>query len=103
MIQISLYMGHHRPASKTKRHLNGVSLAGQRWPNMECWPGSFVVFQGIRTSIAKKTYNIVIFQGGGDALSPPQDPPMVIVVNDNHFMVYSVKGPIAVNQSYGHS
>ena len=66
-----------------------------------------MIFQGIRTSIAKKTYNFVIFQGGGDALSPPLDPPMVIVVNDNHFMVYlisqSVKGPIAVYQSYGHS
>ena len=26
-----------------------------RWlPNIECWPDSFVIFQGIRTSIAKK-------------------------------------------------
>ena len=27
--------------------------------------GSFVVFQRIRTSIAKKPYSFVIFQGGG--------------------------------------
>ena len=27
-----------------KRHLNGVSLAGRWWPNIECWLGSFVIF-----------------------------------------------------------
>ena len=40
---------------------------------IECWLGSFVIFQGIRTSIAKKPYIFVIFQGGGggpDPLSP---------------------------------
>ena len=26
-----------------KRHLNGVSLVGRWWPNIECWLGSFVV------------------------------------------------------------
>ena len=46
-----------------KRHLNGVSLAGRRWPNMECWLCSFVIFQGIRTSIDKKPFIFVIFQG----------------------------------------
>ena len=40
----------------TKRHLNGVSLACQWWHNIECWLGSFVIFQGIRTNIAKKPY-----------------------------------------------
>ena len=34
------------------------------WPNKECWLGSFVIFQGFRTSIAKKPYIFVIFQGG---------------------------------------
>ena len=43
-----------------KRHLNGVSLADRLWPNIECWLGSFVVFQGIRTSIGKKSYIFVI-------------------------------------------
>ena len=45
-----------------KRHFNGVSLAGRWWPNIECWLGSFVVLQGTRTSIAKKSYIFVIFQ-----------------------------------------
>ena len=42
--------------------------------NIECWLGSFVIFQGIRTSIAKKPYIFVIFQGGPDPLSSPLDP-----------------------------
>ena len=25
---------------------------GPKWPNIECWLGSFVIFQGILTSIA---------------------------------------------------
>ena len=47
-----------------KRHLNGVSLAGRWWPKH--W--MHVIFQWIRTSIAKKPYIFVIFQGG---LCPP--------------------------------
>ena len=40
-----------------KRHLNGVSLVGRWWPNIECCFGSFVVvLQRIRTSFAKKPY-----------------------------------------------
>ena len=53
-----------------KRHLNGVSLACRWWPNIECWPGSFVIFQGIRTGIAKKPSIFVIFQGDPEPLSP---------------------------------
>ena len=48
-----------------KRHLNGVLLAGQLWPNIEFWLGRFVIFQGIQTSIAMKPYIFVIFRGGG--------------------------------------
>ena len=29
-----------------KRHLNGVSLAGRWWPNIECWIGSLVILRG---------------------------------------------------------
>ena len=56
-----------------KRHLNGVLLAGWWWLNIECRLGSFVIFQGIWTSIAKIPYIFVIFQGGGggDRGSPP--------------------------------
>ena len=66
----------------SKFFLNGVSPAGPWWPNIECWLGSFVIFQGIRTSIAKKPYIFVIFQGGGgqDGLSHPLDPPMKLVI-----------------------
>ena len=28
-----------------KRHLNGISLAGRRWPNIECWIGSYVILR----------------------------------------------------------
>ena len=38
---------------------------------MECWLGSFVVLRGIRTSIAKKPFIFVIFQGGPDLPVPP--------------------------------
>ena len=46
---------------------------------IECLLGSFVIFQGIQTSIAKKPFISVIFQGVGglDHLSPPPlDPHM---------------------------
>ena len=39
-----------------------VSLPGQRWPNIECWLGCFVIFQAIRTSIAKKNYVLWFFR-----------------------------------------
>ena len=48
-----------------KRHVNG-----RRWPNIECWLSSFVIFQGIRTSTTKKTFSFVIFQGGGGGPDP---------------------------------
>ena len=54
-----------------KRHLNGVSLAGRWLPNIECWLFSFVIFQGIWTSIAKKPYISVIFQRGSGPPVPP--------------------------------
>ena len=58
------------------RHSNGISLAGRGWPNIECWLSSFVIFQGNRTSIARKPYIFVIFQGGGPGSLPltPLDP-----------------------------
>ena len=38
-------------------HLNDVSLTSKICPNIEFWLGSFVILQGIRTSIAKKIRN----------------------------------------------
>ena len=57
---------------RTKYHQKGTiigppakRLAGRWWLNIECWHGSFVIFQTIRTSFVKKPYILVIFQGGG--------------------------------------
>ena len=61
------------PNSTTKA---GVALAGWWRPNIECWFGSFVIFQGIRTSVAKKPYIFVIFQGGGSEPPAPSPPLM---------------------------
>ena len=62
---------------QAKRHLNGVSLAGRCWPNIECWPGSFVIIQGIQSSVAKKPNIFVYFQGGrAGSPAPLMDPPI---------------------------
>ena len=50
---------------QAKCHFNGVSLACRWWPNIECWLGSFVIVQGIRTNIAKKPFIFCDFQGVG--------------------------------------
>ena len=59
-------------------HLNGVSLANRCRHNIECWLVIFVIFRRIRTSISKKPYIFVIFQGGGGVRTPstPLDPPI---------------------------
>ena len=57
-----------------KRHFNGVSLAGRYRPDIECWLFSFVIFQGIRTSIAKEPYICMIVQASG----PPAPSPLWI-------------------------
>ena len=63
-----------------ERPLNDLSLAGFRWraddgPTLNAG----LVFQGIQTSIAKKPYTFVIFQGWGspDPPVPPLDPGMI--------------------------
>ena len=52
-IQIQLKEGHQQP--------------GQLWPNIKCWLGSFVNFQGVWTSIAKKPKTDL---SGGGSLPP---------------------------------
>ena len=47
--------------------------------NIECWLGSFVIFQGIWTSIAKKPFIFVIFQRGSRPPVPPLDPHKMIL------------------------
>ena len=68
-IQIPLKTGHLVLASKTPfkwRFTGGPIVA-----NIECWLSSFVIFQGIPTSIAKKPYIFAIFSRGPDTLPPP--------------------------------
>ena len=53
-----------------------VSLAGGWWPNIKCWLCSFVIFQGIETSIVKKPF-LWFFSGAGP-LSPSLYPRMFV-------------------------
>ena len=70
-IQISQKAGYHRPASETP--LNGVSLACQWWPNVECWLGSFENFRGSGPVLLRNSIFFVIFTGmwGGGGSGPP--------------------------------
>ena len=60
-IQIPLKGGHHQPTREMpcKRHFPG----GPKMAQYGIWLGSFVIFHGIWTSIAKKPYSFVIFHG----------------------------------------
>ena len=51
--------------------LNGVSLEGWWRPNVECWLGSFLVLQRIRTSITKKLDILWFFSVLGGRYGPP--------------------------------
>ena len=69
------------PSSARQRNAIYMAFCGRFrcWLNNECWPGSFVIFQGIRTSISKKPYIFVIFRGGGGwggGPPPPLNPRM---------------------------
>ena len=50
-----------------------ATLACRWWSNIDCWLGYFLIFQGIRTSINKKTYFFFFGGGGGGVrtLCPP--------------------------------
>ena len=47
--------------------------------------GSFVIFQGIMNSIAKKPYIFVIFQGRSRPPPPPPPPPRIHACDTCHF------------------
>ena len=72
----SNYLYHYKRAIidlPVKHHLIGVPLACQCWPNIECWLDSFVVLQGIQTSI----YVFLVLQGCRTHC-PPIDRYMII-------------------------
>ena len=72
-IRISLKSGQYRSASETP--FKWRFAGGPIMPNIEFWLGSFVIFQGIRISIAKKPFIFVISQGGVRTPCPPPPPP----------------------------
>ena len=78
-----IYIYINGPSSARQRNANKWRFAGGQIPrpNIECWLGSFVIFQGIRTSIAKDPYTLVIFRGGDGSGPPvpPLDPQMYLV------------------------
>ena len=51
-------------------YLRGVSPVDCSWPNIEDWLGSFVIFQEIGTSFAKKLYSFVVIQGAWTPVPP---------------------------------
>ena len=73
-IQITLKAGHHRPNRETpfKWHFADGFLR----PNIVCWLGSFVIFQGIRNSISKQPFSFVVLKGCLDPRFPPPPPPL---------------------------
>ena len=79
-------IGHQSSSSVKARkvtcNMRGSRKFCQRVSNIECWLGSFVIFQGIRTSIAKKPYIFVIFRGFGPPVFP-LDPPMCKFYKNN--------------------
>ena len=57
-----LKVGHHRHASETPL----------KWPTIECWFGSFVIFRGSGSILLGNPIFFVIFRGGGGG--PPVPP-----------------------------
>ena len=63
-----------------KRHLNGFSLAGGWWPNIECWLGSFEALHGDLDQYCLVALYFCDFSGKGVRTPcPPLDPPMIVV------------------------
>ena len=87
-------------------HWNGVSLAGRLWPNIKCWLCSFASFSGLRTSIAKEPYSIVISHGS--APLPPwkrawiySNPDNFTLIDDIPSMWHSSTNKSHVSNIYG--
>ena len=69
-IQIPLKAGHHQSTCQR----DAICWRADNGPTLIVGLGTFVSFQGIRTSIAKKPYSFVIFHGGGGVQSPSPTP-----------------------------
>ena len=63
------------PSIYVKKVMKLLAFIFEQPPYLNVVFSDIVIFQGIRTSIAKKAYIYVIFHGGSGPLSP-LDPPM---------------------------
>ena len=59
--------------SPAKCHSNGVLLAWWWWPNIECWPGSFVIFKGSGPVLLSNPIFLWFFRG---VWTPIPHPPL---------------------------
>ena len=84
-IQDPLLAGHHRPASETP--LNGVSIAGRCWPNIESWLSSCDFSRGSGPVLLENPIFFVIFQGGSGPPVPPSGSAHGLVMS-NHMSKY---------------
>ena len=68
--------------------------------NIDCFLGSFGIFQGIRTSIAKKPFIFCdLSEGSGPPAPSPLDPPMlkILAQREKEFGSFIFKIVISVN------
>ena len=71
--------------SSTISHLNGISLVGRWWPNIECWLGSFVIFRGSGPVLLRNHIFLWFFMGSGP-LCPTSGSAHVIAFNAYNIM-----------------
>ena len=72
--------------------ISGPSTARQRNadngpPKIECWLGSFVIFQGIQTRIAKKPYCFFVWPPAPPP-PPPPPPPLDPLIASNTILIF---------------
>ena len=71
--------------------------------NIECWLDSFVIFRRSSwTSIAKKPYKFVIFQGGGWG-SGPTAPSLDPRMSSHVLIAFANSSGLILVQTVGHS
>ena len=67
-MHVQLKEGHHRHDSETR------FACGPIMAQIECWLGSFVIFQGIPTNIARTSYFCDFSREGVRTPCPPSRP-----------------------------
>ena len=80
------------PSSARQRNVNsnGFSLACRKWPSIECWHRSLLIFQGIR-QVLQETLYLGYFAGWGGGSGPQfstLDPRMEKTTRSSHSAQY---------------